>query len=239
LIRLENVRAVLGNFVLEIEELEVRRGEYFVILGPSGVGKTLLLNIIAGILKPQRGKIVVDGRDVTNEPPERRGIALVPQEYALFPHMTVYENIAYGLRVRKVPKDVVCKEVEGIARVLEIEDLLDRKPSTLSGGEKQRVALARALIVRPKALLLDEPLASLDPRLRYRARILLKSLHKRVGFTAIHVTHNIAEAVSLADRIGYMEEGRLVDVFGPREFVKTEYARPYIDELKEVLEAIK
>ncbi len=239
MIEIRGLKHIAGNFILEIESLKVENGEYFIILGPSGVGKTLLLSIIAGLIKPRRGKIFVDGIDVTELPPEKRGLALVPQEYALFPHMTVYENISYGLRVRGFPEERIRREVLEISKVLEIEDILDRRPSTLSGGEKQRVALARALIIKPKAVLLDEPLASLDPRLRFKARAFLKGLHSRLGFTAIHVTHNLAEALSLGHRIGYMEEGRLLLISSPRDFVKSRYAKPYIEEIEEISELIR
>ncbi|BEP17384.1 hypothetical protein PYJP_07360 [Pyrofollis japonicus] len=232
---IENLEVELGGFKLSIPRLEVGRREYLVVLGPSGVGKTVLVLTIAGIIRPRRGRIVIDGRDVTHLPPEERGIALVPQSYALFPHMTVYDNIAYGLRARKTPKNIVDEKVRAIAKHLGIEHLLDRKPATLSGGEQQRVALARALVVQPKLLLLDEPLSALDPALRLVGRNLLKQLHREIGFTAIHVTHNLPEALHLATRIAYMRHGTLHGVYKPKQFLETPYAKPYLEELAPLL----
>ncbi len=239
MIEIMNLKTSLGSFTLEIEHLKVEKGEYFVILGPSGVGKTILINVIAGIIVPERGRIYVDGKDITRFPPEKRNIAIVPQDYALFPHMNVYENIAYGLRLRKLPEKIIRKKVLELAKSLEIEKILNRKPSSLSGGEKQRVAMARALAVDPKVILLDEPLASLDPKLRMRARNLIKKLHDRLKFTAIHVTHNIVDAVVLSKRIGYMEEGKLVFIGTVDDFIETKYAMPYINEIEEVVKRIK
>jgi molybdate/tungstate transport system ATP-binding protein len=231
----ENLEVELEGFRLSIPRLEVGMGEYLVVLGPSGVGKTILILAIAGIIKPKRGRIVIDGHDVTHLPPEKREIALVPQNYALFPHMTVYENIAYGLRAKKVPKNIIEEKIRTIARRLGIEHLLGRKPATLSGGEQQRVALARALVVQPRVLLLDEPLSALDPRLRLAGRSLLKRLHREVMFTAIHVTHNLPEALHLATKIAYMSHGTLQGVYSPRHFLKSPYAKPYMDELAPLL----
>ncbi len=235
MIQIENLIIELPGFRLAIERLEVSRGEYFVLLGPSGVGKTLLIHAIAGFIKPKSGRIVVDGTDVTHVPPEQRGIAIVPQNYALFPHMTVFDNIAYGLRARGLPRHVIEERVHRIAQILEIEGLLDRYPHQLSGGEQQRVALARALVIEPKLLLLDEPLSALDPRLRASSRRFLKDLHRRLRFTAIHVTHSLSEALYLADRIGYMERGTLVLVSTPIEFLRTVYAKPYLEDLSIVM----
>ena len=239
MIEIKGLKASLGSFTLEIEYLKVEKGEYFIILGPSGVGKTILINVIAGIIVPEKGKIFVDGRDVTRLPPEKRDIAIVPQDYALFPHMNVYDNIAYGLRLRKLQEKVIRKKVLELAKSLEIEKILDKRPFNVSGGEKQRVAMARALVIDPKVVLLDEPLASLDPGLRIKARNLIKKLHDRLKFTAIHVTHNIADAVILSRRVGYMEKGRLLFVGTLDNFIKTKYAKPYIYEIKEVANRIK
>ncbi|RLG75739.1 MAG: ABC transporter ATP-binding protein [Thermoprotei archaeon] len=235
MIAVEDLEVILGTFKLTIPYLEIGSGEYLVVMGPSGVGKTVFLYTLAGFLKPSKGRIVVDGADVTLKPPEERGFALIPQNYALFPHMTVYENVAYGLKVRGVDEGVIRRKVEEFAEILEIKSLLDRKPGQLSGGEQQRVALARALIIEPKLLLLDEPTASLDPRLRAKAREFLKDLHRRLGFTAIHVTHNLAEAVLLGDRVAYIEGGELRAVMRPEEFISSVWARPYVEEVRPLL----
>ncbi|MET1102382.1 MAG: ATP-binding cassette domain-containing protein [Pyrodictiaceae archaeon] len=239
MMRIEDLEVRVPGFRLEVEELEVERGEYLILLGPSGVGKTLLVAAIAGLVRPSKGRIIINGRDVTNLPPEKRNVVIVPQNYALFPHMTVYDNIAYGLRARKLPEGDVEKRVHWIAELLEISHLLYKKPRQLSGGEQQRVALARALVVKPSLILLDEPLNALDPRLRSRAIQLLRRLHEELGFTAIHVTHNLAEAMALATRIAYMEEGKLLGVYKPVEFLETHLARPYIGEYEALLGLIQ
>ncbi len=239
MIAVEGLELRLGGFTLRIDRLVIERGEYLVLLGPSGVGKTLLVLSIAGLMRPQRGRILIDGVDATRLPPERRGVALVPQSYALFPHMSVRDNIAYGLRLRGVPERERRERVRRIAELLGIAHLLDRRPSTLSGGEQQRVALARALVVKPRLLLLDEPLSSLDPASRANALQLLKKLHGELGFTALHVTHSLAEALYLADKVAYMEGGVLRCVCTPRGFLETRYARPYLEEHRLVEEALR
>ncbi len=188
-------------------------------MGPSGAGKTLLLHTIAGIYVPSRGTVRIGGVDVTVFPPEKRSVALVPQDYALFPHLTVFENISYGLRTRGVGSSEIEERVKRISEELEISHLLHRMPRTLSGGEQQRVALARALVVEPKVILLDEPTAALDPALKTSARSLLRSLHAKHGFTAIHVTHDIVEAIELADRIAFMSGGRILQIGEPMEIL--------------------
>jgi len=220
-IKLSDLLMRAGDFTLQVDDLEVREGEYFVVMGPSGAGKTLLLETIAGFRRIVRGRIVVGGRDVTDEPPEKRGVSLVPQDYALWPHMTTFDNIAYGLRVRGVPRDEVERRVRDIARVMGIEGLLDRRPPTLSGGEQQRVALARALVVEPRAVLLDEPLSNLDAGTRERLRRFLREVHEELGFTAIHVTHDPMEAAELGDRIAIMLDGKIVQVGGPEEVIQS------------------
>ncbi len=235
MIEIEDLLVELGGFTLKIPRLTVRSGEYMVIMGPSGVGKTVLLHTIAGFIKPVRGRIVIDGRDATYLPPEKRGVVLVPQNYALWPHLSVYDNIAYGLRLRRIDEEEVRKRVERIAEILGIRHLLGRKPSTLSGGEKQRVALARALIINPRILLLDEPLSSLDPGIRWKSMEFLKKLHETLSFTTIHVTHDIIETMYLGEKIGYMEGGVLVGIYSPREFLNTEYAKPYIEIISRII----
>jgi molybdate/tungstate transport system ATP-binding protein len=195
-----------GNFKLDVDFC-MSKG-YCVILGPTGAGKSLLLELIAGIMKPDKGRVIMDGNDITELPPEKREIGFVPQDYALFPHMNVYKNIAYGLRVRGVKDDGNVKE---IAKKLGISHLLDRKPATLSGGEKQRVALARALVIQPKLILLDEPLSAVDLRTKERLMSELRKVHDEFGIPVVHVTHSLVEAAMLADEIAIMMQGRIVE----------------------------
>ncbi len=189
--------------------LKVREGEYLVIMGPNGAGKTILLLIIAGILKPDRGRVLINGVDVTDKGPEHRGIALMPQTLALFPHLNAYENIAYGLRVRKFDEETIRRKVYSIANTLGITHLLRKYPAEMSEGEKQLVALARTLVIKPKILLLDEPTSSLDMAAKEKVIKLLREYHRRYKPTVIHVTHDITEALRLADRIIVMENGRI------------------------------
>jgi molybdate/tungstate transport system ATP-binding protein len=212
MLKLENVSKDWKEFKLRGISFEVKRNEYFVVLGHSGAGKTLLLEVIAGIHKPDSGKIYLDGEDITEKPPEKRNIAYMPQNYALFPHLSVYDNIAYGLKVRGVDKAEIRRVVYELADVLGISHLLHRKPKTLSGGEQQRVALARALAVKPKLLLLDEPFSNLDVATRLKLVEEMKKWHKELGFTAIHVTHSFDEAMALGDRVGIMVKGKVEQV---------------------------
>ena len=207
------------EFQIKDVNLEVRRGEYFVVMGPTGAGKTLLLQLIAGIHYPDSGKIILDDVDVTYLPPEKRSIGYVPQNYALFPHMFVKDNIGYGLRIRGYPKDKVEEETRELSTKLGINHLLERRVSTLSGGEQQRVALARALIIKPKILLLDEPLSALDPETREEIREYIKEIRKILKFTAIHVTHDFVEAVDLGDRMAIMFNGEILQVGEPIEII--------------------
>ena len=228
----------MEGFRLEIKKLTARRGEYLVVMGPSGVGKTILLHTIAGLLTPLKGRIMLGGRDVTHTPPEEREVSIVPQNYALWPHMSVYDNIAYGLRAKGASKETIEEKVEALSNALGIKHLLRKKPGQLSGGEQQRVALARALAVEPMLLLLDEPTAELDPGSRLQVWKLLKELHGKLGFTALHVTHNIAEALYLGDKIAYMEEGRLIDVTVPEKLVGRKWAKNYLREYAHIAEFI-
>ncbi|HEY5997313.1 MAG TPA: ABC transporter ATP-binding protein, partial [Candidatus Deferrimicrobiaceae bacterium] len=211
-----NVRAV------DSVDLATREGEFLVLLGPSGCGKTTLLRMIAGIEEPSSGDILIDDRVVTSTPPRLRNIAMVFQSYALYPHMTVYRNIAFPLRTRGVDKPTIRQKVEWAAGMFGIEKLLDRKPRQLSGGERQRVALARAMVREPSVFLLDEPLSNLDAILRASAREELRQFQKRVGITTIYVTHDQVEAMGLGDRIVVMRKGHIRQIGTPREI----YQRP-------------
>ncbi len=203
-LKVENLWLRLKDFSLKGVSFEVHENEHFAIVGPTGSGKSLLLETIAGVYTPDSGRITLMGKDITFTPPEKRGVGIVYQDCALFPHMRVYDNIAYGLRIRG--KKNVRDEVLKLAEMLEIEHLLNRKPSTLSGGEKQRVAIARALAVKPKLMLLDEPFSSLDAETRIRLRKEIFRVLKNV--TVLHVTH-IEDDAENADRIARMKDGRL------------------------------
>lgn len=209
-LRLDRLYVALGEFHLGELTLEIADGEYFVVLGPSGAGKTVLLETIAGIHRPCRGGIFIDGTEVTALPPERRGVGFVYQDAALFPHLNVFENIAFGLRLRS--RHRVEEQVHAISRLLGIEHLLPRKPHRLSGGERQRVALARALVIAPRLLLLDEPLGALDPASREALQRELARLHRSLKTTTIHVTHDFEEAVALGERIAIIHQGRILQV---------------------------
>ncbi len=215
------IRGVSKRFgeVLAVDhvDLATNEGEFLVLLGPSGCGKTTLLRMIAGIEEPTIGDIVIDGRVVTHMPPRLRNIAMVFQSYALYPHMTVFKNIAFPLRMRGMEKAKVWEKVEWAAGMFQIAHLLGRKPRELSGGERQRVALARAMVRDPSVFLLDEPLSNLDAKLRASAREELQQFQKRVGVTTIYVTHDQVEAMGLGDRIVVMSQGKVRQVGTPRE----------------------
>jgi molybdopterin-binding protein len=212
MIRLTNVSKQWDGFALENINLSVKEGEYFVILGPTGAGKTLLLELLAGFFEPDYGKIEMFNDEVTDHPPEDRRVGFVYQDYMLFPHLNVFENIAFGLKLKKYPVQEVQQRVRNIAKTFGIAKLLRRDISTLSGGEAQRVALARALVLRPKVLLLDEPLAALDPNIQDLVRDEIKEVHQTYGITTIHVTHNREEAITLADRIAIIGNGKIYQV---------------------------
>ncbi|MBI4672222.1 MAG: ABC transporter ATP-binding protein [Chloroflexi bacterium] len=197
--------------------LTVQDREFMVLLGPSGCGKTTLLRCIAGLEYPERGRIFIGGRDVTDEPPRKRKIAMVFQSYAVFPHLTVFENIAFGLRMQKRPNAEVKQRVNNAAGMMRIENFLERYPAQLSGGQRQRVAVARGLVMEPQVLLMDEPLSNLDALLRLQARAELKRLLQQVQTTTVYVTHDQIEALSMGDRIAVMENGAIVQVDAPTQ----------------------
>jgi len=231
MLRVEGISKDWKEFRLRGISFDVGEGEHFIILGPSGAGKTVLLEIIAGIIEPDAGKIVLSGEDITYFPPERRGLAYIPQNYALFPNMSVFDNIAFGLKLRGVPRSEIERKVRETAGILGIDHLLRRKPKTLSGGESQRVAIARALVIEPPLILLDEPFANLDVQTRAKLLGEMKRWKRELGFTALHVTHSFEEAVSLGDRVGVMLDGRLVQV-GP---VRDVFSRPASEEVARFL----
>jgi len=216
MLELRDLRKQLGQWSLPGLDLALEPGEYFVLLGPSGVGKSVTLELIAGLQSPDHGQILWKGEDLTLSPPEDRPFALVYQDCALFPHLRVRSNIAYGPRVSGVGSGEIRRRVDSLAELLRITDLLDREVGSLSGGEEQRVALARALATRPELLLLDEPLSSLDAAIREYLRGELARLHGEGEATFLHVTHAKEEARHLADRVGVMLDGRLVQVAPPR-----------------------
>jgi putative spermidine/putrescine transport system ATP-binding protein len=201
--------------------LEVLRGELLTLLGPSGCGKTTLLNLVAGFFSPDGGSISIDGRLVNDVPTHKREIGLVFQSYALFPHMTVAANVAYGLRTRRLPKREIARRVGDVLSLVKLEGLQDRKPRQLSGGQQQRVALGRALVINPKVLLLDEPFSALDKNLRASMQIELREIQRNLGVTTIFVTHDQSEALSLSDRIVIMAEGQIRQVGTPEQVYQT------------------
>ncbi len=203
-------------------DLEVAEGELCVLLGPSGCGKSTLLNIIAGLIPQDEGSVQLDGSAVDHLAPRERDVAMVFQNYALYPHMTVGENLSFGLRMRGVPRRKIEQQVAEVARLLGIEDLLERRPRELSGGQRQRVAMGRALVRRPRLFLLDEPLSNLDARLRAKVRVELRQLHQRIQGTILYVTHDQVEAMTLGDRVVVMRDGRIRQVGSP----ETIYGRP-------------
>ena len=206
-----------GKPVLKPFELTVEAGELFFLLGPSGCGKSTLLRILAGLLKPDTGKIFFNDADVTDLPPEKRQAAMVFQSYALWPHLTVFENVAFGLRAAGTPAKTIREEVARALEIVRLADFADRKIPSLSGGQQQRVALARALAVRPRVLLLDEPLSNLDARLRDEMRVEIRRIVKERELTAIYVTHDRREALSMADRVAVLYQGLLQQVGSPEE----------------------
>ncbi len=216
-LHVESVSKRLGSFLLDNVSFDVRTGEYFMILGPTGAGKTIVLETIAGIHTPDAGMISWDGEDITYTEPRMRNIAVVYQDYMLFAHLTVADNIGFGLRQRNVDRTAIGAAVEEMAGLLDICHLLGRYPGTLSGGEQQRVALARALILKPRVLLLDEPMNALDTAMRERMRKELSRIHRLTGTTVIQITHHFEDVFALADRVAVMNNGTIVQVGEPSE----------------------
>ena len=217
-IRFEKVSRYFGDVkAVDAVELEIQDGEFFSMLGPSGSGKTTCLRMIAGFDRPTSGQIFLYGQEVSNLPPFERDVNTVFQDYALFPHMTVGDNIAYGLMIKHVPKDERMKRVDDMLDLVQLKGFDGRKPSQLSGGQRQRVALARALINHPKVLLLDEPLGALDLKLRQQMQVELKSIQKRVGITFIFVTHDQEEALTMSDRIAVFNQGKIEQIGTPSD----------------------
>ncbi len=229
MIRLEKVSVILPGFAVRDISLQVKPGEFFALLGPTGAGKTVILESIAGLVRVTRGRIRVAGRDVTDCPPERRRVGIVYQDCALFPHLTVLDNIRYGLRYFGMDTPEGHRRVDGLMDMLDLGRIGQRRPLHLSGGEKQRVSLARALSVNPAVLLLDEPLSALDPNFRREIRRLLKELHRELGITFLMVTHDFDETLCLADRIAIIRQGRLEQV-GATEEIFQRPATPFAAE---------
>ncbi len=207
--------------------LEIKQGEFFTLLGPSGCGKTTLLRMIAGFNTVDGGEICFDEKVINNVPAHKRDIGMVFQNYAIFPHLNVAENVAYGLKARKVPKDQIAPRVAEALKMVQIDALKDRKPNELSGGQQQRVALARAFVIEPGVLLMDEPLSNLDAKLRVQMRTTIKKLQRRLGITTIYVTHDQEEALAISDRIAVMKDGNIMQIGAPDEIYRKP-ANPFV-----------
>ena len=222
-IRIENAGKAFGDVAALVDvTLDIYENEFFALLGPSGCGKTTLLRSIGGFEELTSGRILVDGRDLGDSKPYERPVNMMFQSYALFPHMNVRDNIAYGLKAEKLPKSEIAKRVNDVVRTVDLEELVERRPNQLSGGQRQRVALARAIVKRPRVLLLDEPLAALDRKLRQEMQIELKRLQHEVGLTFIVVTHDQEEAMTMANRVAVMNAGQVLQVDSPQDL----YAKP-------------
>jgi molybdate/tungstate transport system ATP-binding protein len=220
MIAIKNLKVNLGDFLLQNISLNIESGEYFIVLGPTGAGKTVLLESIAGLYPVLEGEVWIGDNQITGLSPEKRQIGIVYQDQALFPHLSVEKNIAFGLKMRKCPKREAKAKIDAIVEVVGVSHLLKRSPATLSGGEKQKVALARALVTEPKVLLLDEPLSALDPETRERMQEELREIHRRIGLIVIHVTHDFEEAIALGHRVAVLNDGCIAQIGTPEEFLR-------------------
>ena len=220
MIEVKNLFVDLGEFVLKDITLNIEEGEYFIILGPTGAGKTILLESIAGLYPIKSGEIWLRGKEVTGVEPENRKISIVYQDHVLFPHLSVKDNIVFGLKMNKATPDEQKDRLNWVAELLGIRNLLHRRPDTLSGGEKQKVALGRAIVTQPELLLVDEPLSALDPETRESVQQELRQLHRALGITVLHVTHDFEEAIALGNRIAVIGEGRLMQVGVPEQIFR-------------------
>lgn len=243
MISFEDVEIRFGSFVaIKDLNLTIKEGEFFTLLGPSGCGKTTTLRSLVGFVKPSKGKIKLNDKDITNTPVEKRNINLVFQSYALFPTLSVYENIAFGLKVKKMPKDEISRQVKSIAAKVDLNELqLAKMVSELSGGQQQRVAIARALVLNPEILALDEPLSNLDAKLRKQLRHELKTLQQKFGITTIYVTHDQEEALTLSDHIAVFNNGVVEQVGTPEEIYnhsKTEFICNFIGESNDITKLV-
>jgi len=220
---IQNAVKKYGDFTaLNGVSLDIKEGEFFTLLGPSGCGKTTLLRMIAGFNSIEGGDFYFGEKRINDVPAHKRDIGMVFQNYAIFPHLTVYENVAYGLKARKIPKEQIAPKVLEALKLVQIDHLADRSPNALSGGQQQRVALARAFVIEPSVLLMDEPLSNLDAKLRVQMRTVIKKLQKRLGITTIYVTHDQEEALAISDRIAVMKDGKIMQIGTPSEI----YAKP-------------
>lgn len=216
-VKLEHITKIFGKDVIAARDinLAIHEEEFVVLVGPSGCGKSTILRTIAGLEEPTEGRVYIDGRDVTHTPPKDRDVAMVFQNYALYPHMTVYDNMAFGLKLRRFPRKEISKRIDGASGILGISELMDRRPKALSGGQKQRVAVGRAIVRNPKVFLFDEPLSNLDAKLRVQMRAELSRLHNRLHATMVYVTHDQTEAMTMGDRIVVLKEGEIQQIAGP------------------------